>query len=109
MLGVVAPRAECGVESFVANALPFGAAASVLGFRRAAHLQIKSVAVRGWNIPCGHYVGDSPMVVPAEIATSCDIEVKALGEAIGWAWKGGDKGWPFGPDFKILGSQVGLS
>ena len=80
VLGVVALGAEHGVEYYVANALPFGAVASVLGFNRAAHA-IKSLIVRGLQVPCGHYFDDYPMVVPAEIATACDIAVKALGRS----------------------------
>ena len=92
----------------VANALPFGAVASVLGFNRAAHA-IKSLIVRGLNIPCGHYFDDFPMVVPAEIATACDIAVKTLGEVTGWAWKGGEKDLPFSSNFKLLGTHVDLN
>jgi ABC-type transporter lipoprotein component MlaA len=59
------------MEFFIARALPFGAAASVHGFNRAA-LALNYLLRENVGAPCTHYFDDYTLIVP-----------KSIGEAAG--------------------------
>ncbi len=87
---------------FRAHALPFGAAASVLHFNRAA-AGLRTCFVRLLGVGMENYFDDFPIVVPAPLAEVVDDAIKRFCAIVGWRLKGGDKDKPFREEFDVLG------
>ena len=95
-------------EFFEAAALPFGAAAAVHGFNRAA-AALRAILHEVTGVPCSNYFDDFTIVGPDEVIDDLDEIVHEVLAAFGWA-TAVEKEDPKGPgeEFAALGVEFDL-